>query len=122
MSRYDATMSLWSQVFMSWPSSWVGFLSTAAGVGQGLVPSKCPQQHLAIIAPLKCMLKMAQLEPSSWRGGICITSTSLPECEEGVGVAIEPGGAGDDEGEGGNEDQGKRLDDVPVVEPGPITY
>jgi hypothetical protein len=49
-------------------------------------------------------------------------SMSLPECEEGAGVAIELGGAGDDEGEGGNKDQGERLDGVPVVEPGPITY
>jgi hypothetical protein len=54
-------------------------LSSSAGAGCFLEPSKYPQCLEAIIAPLKHMVKVAQLAPSGLRRGMWVVNCSVAD-------------------------------------------
>ena len=66
--RCDVVLSLCTHSSMASLSMLVG-LAASLRVGHVAVPSKCIQCCVAIMAPWKCMAKVAQLLPSSLRCG-----------------------------------------------------
>ena len=84
-------------------SSAVGWLGSAAR-GHKLDPSKWLQQDVASMASQKCILKMAQFEPSGLRQGMLDESCSITVGMANGGTVVIGKGAVDKDGYKGAAD------------------